>query len=76
MAELSPDPEACGGAAPQGQPMSDEAIELLRRERFQRRLRRVLTVMQEERIDWRGVPYVSPDGRIAVRVVPVEMNQP
>jgi len=37
---------------------------------------RVLAVMQEERIDWRGVARVTSDGRIAVSVVPVEMEQP
>lgn len=53
--------------------MSDEAIEQLKRRRFQERVQRVLAVMQEERIDWRGVPHVTPDGRIGVRILPVEM---
>jgi hypothetical protein len=61
-------------AAPEGEVMSDEAIELLKRERFQQRVQRVLVVMEQERIDWRGVPFVSADGRIGVRVVPVEMS--
>jgi len=56
--------------------MSDEAIEQLKRRRFQKRVQRVLAVMQEERIDWRGVPHVTADGRIGVRILPVEMAQP
>jgi len=34
-----------------------------------------LAVMKEQRIDWRGVPVVTQDGRIGVKVVPVEMQQ-
>jgi len=33
-------------------------------------------VMKEERVDWRGVAFVTPDGRIAVQVTPVEMREP
>ena len=60
------------GKAGSGQ-FSDEQIEKLRAARFQERVQRVLEVMREERVDWRGVPVITPDGRIAVRVVPVEM---
>jgi hypothetical protein len=55
--------------------MSDEQWEALRRQRFQARVQRVLAVMQEERVDWRGVPFVAADGRIGVRVMPVEMRE-
>ena len=54
---------------------SDAELESLRRERFQARVQRVLAVMQEERVDWRGVPFVAADGRIGVRVMPVEMRE-
>jgi len=53
--------------------LSDADINEMKRQRFQQRVRRVLAVMQEERIDWRGVPHVTPDGRIGVRILPVEM---
>lgn len=43
-------------------------------EQFQARVRRVLAVMQQERIDWRGIPTFTQDGRVGVRVVPVEMQ--
>ena len=56
--------------------LTDKAIEEMKRKRFEARVNRVLAVMREERIDWRGVPLVTPDGRIGVRVVPVEMEQP
>jgi len=42
---------------------------------FRGRVERVLAVMKEQRIDWRGVPVVTQDGRIGVKVVPVEMQQ-
>jgi hypothetical protein len=54
----------------------DEELERLRRERFRQRVGRVLAVMQSERIDWRGVPHVTPDGRIGVRIIPVEGAEP
>jgi hypothetical protein len=53
---------------------SDQELETLARQRFQERVNRVLAVMREERVDWRAVPYVTPDGRIAARVAPVEMQ--
>lgn len=55
--------------------LSDEEIAALARRRFRERVTRVLAVMQEERIDWRATLYVTPDGRIAARVMPVEMSQ-
>jgi alkanesulfonate monooxygenase SsuD/methylene tetrahydromethanopterin reductase-like flavin-dependent oxidoreductase (luciferase family) len=55
-------------------PLSDQDIERLRRERFAERVQRVLAVMREERVDWRGAAFVTPDGRIAVRVMPVPMQ--
>jgi len=51
-------------------------LEALRARRFQERVQRVVEVMRREGVDWRGVPYITPEGRIAVRVVPVEMNHP
>ena len=54
------------------QVLDDEAIERLRQERFGQRVQRVLEVMKEERVDWRGVPFIAPDGRIGVRVMPVD----
>jgi len=54
--------------------LSDAALEELRRQRFQERVQRVLAVMTRERIDWRGIACITPDGRIAVRVVPIEMS--
>ena len=56
-------------------PLSDAEIEEMKRQRFQQRVQRVLAVMQEERIDWRGLPFLTPDGRIGVRVRPVEMDR-
>jgi len=56
--------------------MSDEEIEQMKRQRFQQRVQRVLEVMRQERIDWRGVAYITSDGRIGVRIVPAEMIQP
>ena len=53
-------------------PLSDEEIQAMQQARFQERVQRVLAVMQRERVDWRGVPFVAADGRIGVRVVPVE----
>ena len=65
------------GTKPADDPgLTDKAIEEMTRKRFEARVNRVLAVMKEERIDWRGVPLVTPDGRIGVRVVPVEMEQP
>ena len=64
------------GRKPDDDPgLTDQAIEEMKRTRFQARVSRVLAVMREERIDWRGIPLVTPDGRIGVRVVPVEMEQ-
>ena len=57
------------------EPMSDEELEQLRRERFEVRVKTVLAVMQEQKIDWRGVPYITPDGAIKVRLLPVEMKE-
>lgn len=59
-----------------GQELSDEAIEAVRRRRFEERIARVLAVMRQERVDWRGIAYLTPDGRVAVRVVPVEVREP
>jgi len=56
--------------------MSDMDLERMRRERFRRRVERVLAAMNKERIDWRGVPFIAEDGRIGVRVEPVEMLMP
>lgn len=56
------------------QRLSDAALESLARQRFQERVNRVLAVMREERIDWRAVLYVTPEGRIAARVAPAEMQ--
>jgi hypothetical protein len=55
-------------------PLSDEAIRAMQQTRFQERVQRVQEVMQRERVDWRGVPFIAPDGRIGVRVVPVEVQ--
>jgi len=66
-------PEQTLGPVP---PISDEAIEQMRQTRFQMRVQRVLEVMRQERIDWRGLPFLTPDGRVAARVVPVEMVEP
>jgi len=56
--------------------LSEERLEEIRRRRFQQRVERVLEVMRRERVDWRGIAYITPEGRIAVRVVPVEADQP
>ena len=53
--------------------VSDEEIERLRRERFGERVRRVLEVMHRERVDWQATPFITPDGRIGTRVMPVEL---
>jgi len=55
--------------------MSDRELEALRAKRFQERVQRVLAVMRQERIDWRGVASITPEGRIAVQVVPVEVRE-
>jgi len=62
-------------AAPGGDSVTDAELERIRQERFRRRVERVLAVMVEERIDWRGAPFIAPDGRVGVRVVPVEMAE-
>jgi hypothetical protein len=51
---------------------SDEELEEMRRRRFEERVQRVLEVMRQERVDWRGAPFIGPDGRILVRILPVE----
>ena len=56
--------------------LTDGQIEELRRRRFEERVNRVLQVMREERVDWRGIPFITSEGRIAVRIVPVEMDHP
>jgi hypothetical protein len=53
--------------------LSDAGIRELQRRRFQERVERVLEVMRRERVDWRGLPFIGADGRIGVRVVPVEL---
>lgn len=58
------------------QGLSDDEISRLQEERFRQRVERVLAVMREERVDWRGVPFLTPDGRIAVRILPMEMSSP
>ncbi len=52
--------------------LPDEALEMMRQQRFRERVERVLEVMQRERIDWRGLPFIKPDGRIGVRVAPFD----
>ena len=52
---------------------SDEAIEEIRKQRFNERVQRVLQVMGQERIDWQGRPIITPDGRIEVKLYPVEI---
>jgi len=39
---------------------------------FQRRVQRVIAAMQKEQVDFRGVPYIAPDGRVGANVVPVD----
>jgi hypothetical protein len=56
--------------------LSEKQLEEIRRRRFQQRVERVLEVMRRERVDWRGMAYITPEGRIAVRVVPVEADHP
>ena len=56
--------------------LADEELDRLRRERFRERVGRVLAAMRQERIDWRGHPYLTGDGRIGVRVEPVELGEP
>ena len=56
----------------EGPELDDDALERLRQERFQQRVEKVLATMREERVDFRGVPFVTQDGRIATRIVPVE----
>jgi hypothetical protein len=53
--------------------ISEERLDEIRRQRFQQRVERVLEVMQRERVDWRGLPYIAADGRVGVRVVPVDL---
>jgi len=53
--------------------MSDVEIERLKAKRFSERVQRVLVVMQREGVDWRAVPFVTPDGRIGTRVMPVDL---
>lgn len=55
--------------------LSDEELAALKRRRFEARVQRVIEVMRRERIDWRGVPYIGPDGRIRARVAPVEVEE-
>ena len=55
---------------------TDEQIEALKQTRFRERVERVLAVMQTERVAWRGIPVVTPDGRIGVQVVPVDVPAP
>jgi len=55
--------------------LPDEELDRLRHERFRKRVGRVLAVMRQERIDWRGRPYLTSDGRVGVRVEPVEMGE-
>lgn len=56
--------------------LSEERLEAIRRQRFQARVARVVEVMRRERIDWAGIPLLTPDGRIAVRVGPVDASPP
>lgn len=56
--------------------LPDEELDRLRHERFRERVGRVLACMREQRIDWRGRPYLTSDGRVGVRVEPVEMGEP
>ncbi len=63
-------PEGADAKTPE---LSEEAMEALQQQRFQERVRRVLEVMHKERIDWQGRPTITPDGRITVQLVPVEI---
>lgn|GEM_PF-1378665 len=67
--------DAEGKAKSERSELSEEQLEQMRQARFRERVGCVLAVMREERIDWRGLPTVTPDGRIVVRVVPVEMGR-
>jgi anaerobic ribonucleoside-triphosphate reductase len=58
---------------PAAEELSEQRLEEIRRRRFQERVERVLEVMRRERVDWRGLPFIGADGRIGVRVVPVEL---
>ena len=62
--------------ATDGPALSDADIEEMKRQRFQERVERVLEVMTRERVDWRAIPHITPDGRIVTRVVPAEMDRP
>ncbi len=55
---------------------TDAELEGMQARRFQERVQRVLEVMRRERVDWRGMPYITAEDRIAVRVVPVEVDAP
>ena len=68
------DPERTLQGPEGAEDLSEERLEEIRRRRFQARVQRVLAVMQQERIDWRGIAVIGPDGRIGVRVVPMEMD--
>ena len=52
--------------------LSDAELESLRRRRFEERVERVQGVMREERIDWQGIAFLTAEGTVGVRVVPVE----
>jgi len=56
--------------------LTEERLEELRRERFAARVAKVREVMQEQRVDFRGLPLITADGRIAVQIIPVEMQRP
>jgi hypothetical protein len=58
---------------PAADELSEQRLEEIRQRRFQERVERVLEVMRRERVDWRGIPFIAADGRIGVRVVPVEI---
>ena len=55
--------------------LSDAELESLRRRRFEERVERVQAVMREQRIDWEGIAFVTTEGRIVVRVVPIEIQR-
>jgi len=60
--------------------LSEEQMQELQQRRFQARVRHVLQEMNEQRIDWQGVPEWVPDSaggwRLVIRVVPVPMVRP
>jgi hypothetical protein len=64
------------GMPERGARITDAELEGLRQARFRERVQRVLVVMQREGVDFRGVPIITPEGRIGVRVVPVEVVLP